>query len=166
MPLRTKVGLSIVLCLSFITFVGAIMKIITPIVAHTQYSSSVVVLWAVLEQTLVIIISCVPSLRHLANTELPRIKTLGSSIVRLVTANQSRRGSATSVAKSNNSGQSHTAYTNIDSNAKEQQGKYPRDTSARTFPGSHDTTSREAIAMGNYINRTESFSVEYGPERR
>lgn len=158
MPLHTKLGLTSVLCLSFITFVGAIMKITTSETAHTLYSSSVVVLWAALEQTLVIIISCVPSLRHLTQAELPRIKTWGTSIVRLVTTDQSRRGSSESVTKSNHSGGGQAPYSNLESQGH---GSYTRE-GGNTLPVAHDDFNREAIGMGYYTKRTEQSDIEHG----
>lgn len=100
MSLRAKIGLGIILSLSFISFVGSVMKAETSSVAETQYSSSLVILWSALEQTLVIIISCVPAIRHVVLAELPLLKSISASIVRIISLDRSRKNSAVSLPHS------------------------------------------------------------------
>jgi hypothetical protein len=119
MPFRNKLGLGIVLSLSLISFVGSIMKPVTASSAPTQYAASLVILWSALEQTLVIIVSCIPALRHAVLAQMPLIKSFGSSLVRIVSRDNSRKSSSASMSLPTDGSTGQTKYRNLESRSKE-----------------------------------------------
>ncbi|KAI1213729.1 uncharacterized protein F4807DRAFT_456276 [Annulohypoxylon truncatum] len=135
MSLRTKVGLGIILGLSCISFVGSVMKAVTSSEAKTEYASSLVILWSALEQTLVIIISCVPAIRHVVLAEIPLVKLISASIVRMISRDSSRKSSALSLPHS-----AHSQYQDLEASG----GKLP----LQSLSVSEDTVAHKATHEG------------------
>ncbi|KAI1337315.1 hypothetical protein F5Y15DRAFT_158593 [Xylariaceae sp. FL0016] len=163
MPLRNKIGLCVVMGLSLISFVGSVMKAVTSSTAESQYSASLVILWSSIEQTLVIIISCIPALRHAILAELPMLHSIGSSLVRIVTGARSRKGSATSVGTPSEGSPSRSKYRNLPSRGKgsvEDGGFGSQD--AITSVESHGPSSLPGpygVELGDYPKPTETSKV-------
>jgi hypothetical protein len=147
MPFRNKLGLGIVLSLSLISFVGSVMKPVTAAVAGSQYSASLVILWSVLEQTLVIIISCIPALRHAVLAKMPLIKSIGSSLVRIVSGDGSRKGSSASMSLPSDDSPAQTKYRNLESRSKDS-GK------------EGNSGSRDNILAAETQNMPQDYSVK------
>lgn len=81
MPMRRKVGLAIMMSMSLVTVVASIMKTLTsqgysPDDEEVQYEASIAILWSALEQTLVILMSCIPPLRAAAKVKIPWLRNL------------------------------------------------------------------------------------------
>lgn len=146
MSLRTKIGLGIILSLSFISFVGSVMKAVTSSIAKTQYSSSLVILWSALEQTLVIIISCVPAIRHIVLAELPLLKSVSASIIRIISLDRSRKSSAVSLPHS-----ARSQYQDLESaGGKMHQPSLFVSEDAVASKATHEREDNVNIEMGDY----------------
>ncbi|KAI1319566.1 hypothetical protein F5Y16DRAFT_390803 [Xylariaceae sp. FL0255] len=109
MPLRRKIGLIIILSLSLVSFVGSVMKAVTAAFANNLFESSLVILWSNLEQTINIMVSCVPALRTIILSEIPIVRTVGASLIRLVT-----RMSSESSMGSRDTRQSNRGYRDLE----------------------------------------------------
>lgn len=93
MPPRTKVYLCLLMSMSLVTMAASMMKIISGALvagrdAHkhrdVQWDASLSKVWTGLEQTLVIIMGCAPALYAASKTNLPRLRSISSSLARLV----------------------------------------------------------------------------------
>jgi hypothetical protein len=86
MNLRQRIGLGLLLSFSIFTMVLSILKLVRFASVSTtsldtpdaQYTASLTVLFTGLEQTNVIIMGCVPTLRTVANLDLPILKSFFS----------------------------------------------------------------------------------------
>ncbi|KAI0479888.1 hypothetical protein F4859DRAFT_530031 [Xylaria cf. heliscus] len=162
MPLHRKIGLAVLLSLSLISFVGSVMKPVTASIAHNQYESSLVILWSNLEQTLVIIISCVPALRSLVLLEMPIIRSIGSSLRSLITPSSWKGSMASS------SSRVRTEYHDID----DMQETVRHRRVDRIYAESNTTMvkagdqSEHSVELGPYIRRTDQFDVSHELEQR
>lgn len=83
---------------SLATMVMSILKILVIQTPPTrtedvEYNMSLGILWAGMEQTVVIIMGCVPTLRSIAKLDLPRLTAIGSSLSSLVKRNKSKPSS-------------------------------------------------------------------------
>lgn len=83
MPLRRRLGLCILMAGSLFSMVACVMRIVT---AHQSnlYQTSMGMLWAGLEQCLVIILGSAPTLPPLRQIELGVFRSLGVSLASLV----------------------------------------------------------------------------------
>lgn len=83
MPLARRLGLCILLAGSLFSMVGCVMRIVT---AHRTniYQTSMGMLWAGLEQCLVISLGSAPTLPALRQVKLGFIRSFGSSLASLV----------------------------------------------------------------------------------
>lgn len=83
MPFRRRLGLCILLAGSVFSMAACIMRIVT---AHQSnlYHTSLGMLWAGLEQCLVITLGTAPTLPALRQTKLQFLRTIGSSLASLV----------------------------------------------------------------------------------
>ncbi|KAJ8123866.1 hypothetical protein ONZ43_g281 [Nemania bipapillata] len=162
MPLRRKIGLAIVLSLSFISFVGSVMKPVTASLAKDQYQSSLVIIWSNLEQTLVIMISCVPALRALAILELPIIRSIGSSIASIIVP------SSRKTSLSNSSSQGRNKWEEIGTPAettRRRRGDGSLGGNA-TIIGKGESQNNNSVELGPFIQRTDQFTISYGSEAK
>ncbi|KAI1470987.1 uncharacterized protein F4812DRAFT_455098 [Daldinia caldariorum] len=157
MPSRRKIGLAILMSLSLISFVGSVMKPVTTAVAKTQYSSSLVILWSAIEQTLIIIISCVPALRSVVLGEIPVVRTISNSVVRLLTFERSRKGSTSS---------SGSQYRNLEA-GPHTPFPYRSDDVTHTALASsdpiHSTDEEQEVEMSSQVQHRDDFVVTYKP---
>lgn len=93
MRLRTKVYLCLLMSLSLVTMTASLLKSVygslgTGHVSNNnqelQYDSSLSVVWAGLEQSLVIILTCVPALRVISKMDFPYLRSIRSCLVKFV----------------------------------------------------------------------------------
>ncbi|KAI1742419.1 hypothetical protein F4680DRAFT_31749 [Xylaria scruposa] len=162
MPLRRKIGLAIVLSLSFISFVGSVMKPVTANLAHDQYQSSLVIIWSNLEQTLVIMITCVPALRALAILEIPIIRSISSSIASII-GPSSRKSSLSASSSQARNGWEEIGTPAQGARRRRGEGSLVGSATAIAKGESHSKTS---VELGPYIQRTDQFTISYGNERK
>lgn len=162
MPLRRKIGLGFVMSLSFISFVGSVMKPVTTAVAKTQYSSSLVILWSALEQTLVIIISCVPAMRLVVLTEIPLFRYISNSAAHLVSSVKSRKTSNASLSSYPENGQFqrdiHSTSFGRSLYGSDNE-RHEAVVSSDTAPGKLD---RQSLELVDHIHRKDEFAITYG----
>ncbi|KAI1433458.1 hypothetical protein GGR50DRAFT_502673 [Xylaria sp. CBS 124048] len=156
MPLHQKVGLIFVLSLSLISFVGSVMKPVTTAKAHSVYPESVVILWAGLEQGLVIIINCIPALRAIKLMEQPFIRSIGSSLVSILSPSSRKSTMATSPTLRN--GWEEIGVTGNVAHRKSLG-------SSATAIAKGENHSSHSEELGPYIHRTDQFSVSYKVEK-
>lgn len=96
MPLRRRLGLCILMAGSLFSMVACVMRIVT---AHQSnlYQTSMGMLWAGLEQCLVIILGSAPTLPPLRQIELGAFRSLGVSLASLIDLRSNwRRGRGSS----------------------------------------------------------------------
>lgn len=178
MPLRRRVGLALLMCLSLITAVASIMKtVLTPNAEaatkpDAQYNASFAVLWSGVEQTLVIILGCIAPLRaKFIAVMRDHFGWLGTGLVGMVTS--SKLSSPTRSARAGRSGYSQSTTGEFDKkqtyNFTMETQKQSRGSSNSSSQGSgHELTvsMREPVrppaTLGNgQIARTDDFIVTY-----
>ncbi|KAI0530103.1 hypothetical protein GGR58DRAFT_494588 [Xylaria digitata] len=162
MPLRRKIGLGIVMSLSFISFVGSVMKPVTTAVAKTQYSSSLVILWSALEQTLVIIITCVPAIRSVVLNEVPLFRYISNSAAHLISGVKSRKSSNASLSLNTDHKQSQYQKRHSGSFGR---SLYGSDRERHEAFVSSDSAYRklgdQGLELTDQIHRRDEFGVNY-----
>jgi hypothetical protein len=89
MPLRQKVGLSVVLSLSLITMGCSIAKTVTAlgvsdVSPDVWYKNSLGLLWSMTEQVFVIIMGCIPALCSVTKIKFPLVQSITTLIGRLL----------------------------------------------------------------------------------
>lgn len=117
MPLRNRLGLIALMCLSLVTMVMSILKTYyiaaaanaTQASTDVQYDAAFQVLFGVLEQDFVIIMGCIPSLRKTITVDMKRLNALGSSINSLIRGTRSKPANSTAY-----SGPSTGAYHDLE----------------------------------------------------
>lgn len=80
MPMRQKISLVLLMAASLFTMAASIVKTIitqTSEAAASQYQASIATMWTAVEQTMVIIMSCVPPLRAITKLYPSFFKALG-----------------------------------------------------------------------------------------
>lgn len=120
MALRRKVGLVLLMGLSFITAAGGATKVAIIIVnlsgspllgtGARNYYVGVVYLASGVEECLVLIMGCIPTLRPLAKLKFPGFSDIGSSIASLIP--RARRKNSASTLASAYGG--HVAYQDLE----------------------------------------------------
>lgn len=95
MPTRRKIGLVALLAGSLCTAAVSILKTTTAQSSNVdaQYKASLGVLWSGLEETLVIIMGCVPTLRSLTKLEFRAFSSFRSSLSSLLRGKRSKSSS-------------------------------------------------------------------------
>jgi hypothetical protein len=83
MPIRRKIAIILLMALSLLTMSASIMKTVTAQSSQTatdvEYNASMAILWSGIEQSFVIIMGCIPSLRPIFLQQSPfRFRSLGS----------------------------------------------------------------------------------------
>lgn len=103
MPLRRKVGLILLMAASLFTVSMSILRIVgMTTVANPgtsnedyQYNSSIAVLWSGLEQSCVILMGCIPTLRGTAKLVKPVFSSIGSTLSALLKRSSNSYGANT-----------------------------------------------------------------------
>ncbi|CZR52354.1 related to integral membrane protein PTH11 [Phialocephala subalpina] len=126
MNLKTKIGLSFLLSLSFLAFVGVIMKIVyLRVLAHrADYTYNTVPLftWVIVESTLVAIASSIPLLRPLFIKAFPSLGTQtlkNSSYVLKIYGNSKQPPSYVSTQRFSKLGEGHNSRKDIDTGSED-----------------------------------------------
>lgn len=87
MPLRQQLGLAVLMAASLFTMTASVMKCVTSqssSATNAAFNASLAVLWSGIEQSLVIIMGCVPPLRALSKLDFGVFEDLRTSIASLV----------------------------------------------------------------------------------
>ncbi|KAK8067213.1 hypothetical protein PG997_013960 [Apiospora hydei] len=122
MPFQRKLGLILLLMLSLVTMTVSLLKTIQAKISvgdgrntdDMQYRTSLLQVWAGVEQSLVITLSCVPTLRTwFNNTVLPAFQGMTSSVVR-VFASYSRSRSIPKGSKGGNDKSNSVQYYDLE----------------------------------------------------
>lgn len=85
MPTQRKVGLVLLMAGSLLTAAMSIVKTVlaqraSVASADAQYTASLEVLWCTLEETMVIIMGCIPTLRAITKLNFPSLSALSASL--------------------------------------------------------------------------------------
>ncbi|KAK5630922.1 hypothetical protein RRF57_006637 [Xylaria bambusicola] len=166
MPRRRKIALTTILALSLITLAiittkiaVALLRLTTPEATSAtlvRYYQSLTNLFAALEQWLVIIMGCIPTLKIPAHFRLPTLEDMGSWVASLVPSSwstRSRQSSAYNSADNNSSFQELELVPKL--RIPDEAKPYTVTLGAEKRDLSHQTTPDKKI-----MQRTE-FSVEY-----
>ncbi|KAK8024994.1 hypothetical protein PG990_002817 [Apiospora arundinis] len=161
MPLQRKLGLCILLALSLVTMGVAITKAVYSKTAENRsddalYYSSIGVLWAILEQTMVIILGCAPPLSSIAKIKLPGVPYITASLRRLINSRDgSSRGSSTKLDETGRKGQTggYGAYYELGNT-----GKTQSQVQAGQAGSAFESASDRRVDTGR-IRRTDRYMV-------
>jgi hypothetical protein len=170
MPFRRKLGLILILMLSLITMVVSLMKTLQVrisigragnLTSDIQYKTSLLQVWAGVEQSLVIILSCVPVLKAMSKTDFGPFATAASSIARLV----SRKDWSTQ--RSTGSGKPDPSqYYDVEMQQSNNAQKNYQDSHDRLAPPEQiHEASGESYNNGpikEHIHQTNEVTVSYG----
>ncbi|KAL2043495.1 hypothetical protein N7G274_003802 [Stereocaulon virgatum] len=167
MAIRHKLGLISVMSFGLFTMVASIMKTLTSQssakTADSEYNASIAVLWSAVEQSLVIIMGCVPPLRAVTKIQFPRLRSLAESLVRII---GSTHNSWTKNSSRFHSSSKHSTYQHFDL----------EDSAKRLHKeNAHPYEDREFSVLGNdpkdgsaanprehnNIRRTDTFTTSY-----
>jgi hypothetical protein len=168
MAVRKKIGLAVLLGLSLITGAAAFSKVVTniifsdvdPLTRGDQLFTlfGVMLLITSVEQSLVITIGCVPTLRPLVLIKIPMFKVIGDTLASLLSTRRSHDTPSKGSSRHNDQSQKH--YENIEL-------RNPYDTSREhIFPplsttDVHTETGTHATNTGKHIHRTDDYTVTY-----
>ncbi|RYP62511.1 hypothetical protein DL771_009694 [Monosporascus sp. 5C6A] len=171
MPLRRRIGLCLLMAMSLVTMVASIMKTVTSQgsnATNAQYNASKAVLWSALEQSFVIIMSCIPSLRAAMKLDfLSKLRSIGSSLSGIL-SRTGASGEGTSKSTSNDrSFGNHAAYYDLEMNT-DKLGHLgsPDHQGSQEALGARSITcfkegSTSSQRTGNQIRRTDHFAISY-----
>ncbi|KAF2651753.1 hypothetical protein K491DRAFT_636917 [Lophiostoma macrostomum CBS 122681] len=165
MPLQNRIGLIILMCVSLITMVMSILKTVyiaraghaKATTVDVQYEAILQVLFGVLEQDIVIIMGCVPSLRNLFIEGFKPLSALRSSrLASLIRGNRSANRSK-HIAEDD---PSYIGYHDLE----ERSSRKPSRSGGRTDPryGSQDDLVEDLY----HIKVTDEFDVTHGPNTK
>ncbi|KJZ71731.1 hypothetical protein HIM_08873 [Hirsutella minnesotensis 3608] len=169
MPMHRRIGLIVLMAASLFTMSMSIMKLVT---LHWQGDSqspdvldnaALVVFWAGMEQTCVIIMGCVPSLRGLKELDLLGLGAIGASLSSLMGTRSQK--SRTSGERNRDTGlSSGQPYHDLEiCNHKghlfETKGNAMGNTV--TFTAYPHKESNESLVEANYIRFTNQWSILY-----
>ncbi|RYO73654.1 hypothetical protein DL764_010432 [Monosporascus ibericus] len=94
------------------------MKTMTPQssnATNAQYNASKAVLWSALEQSFVVMMSCIPSLRAAMKLDsLSTLRSIGSSLSGLLSRTGPRRGNTSKSTSNDRSLGGHAAYYDLE----------------------------------------------------
>ncbi|RYP66870.1 hypothetical protein DL769_005902 [Monosporascus sp. CRB-8-3] len=180
MALHRRLGLIVLMAMSLFTATMSILKTYTihwqgnPAVTDPLYRNSLQVLWANMEQTCVIIMGCVPTLRAIVKIELPLgLSRFGKSLASLIgrTTDASKASSAAMGKPSSSiSGQSSYyrtsrsgGYHDLEMNTYKLGHHAMLEVSVSTRTPLPNTTggSSESLVDANHVRRTDQFIVSY-----
>ncbi|KAK5635872.1 hypothetical protein RRF57_011584 [Xylaria bambusicola] len=168
MATHKKVGLAILLGLSLITGAAAFSKVVTNLVFSDVDPISrgdelftlfgIMLLITSVEQSLVITIGCVPTLRPIALIRIPLLGSIRDTLASLLSSG-SRKGSP-SKGLSKKVGHSRDGYEDLELSNMYGTSKdhmiLPLSTSAV-----HAESGRDSVDIGNHIHRTHDYSITY-----
>lgn len=167
MALRRKIGLIIVLAMSLFTMSISIIKTIaaqgsTHASSHVEYDGTLGVLWSVLEQTSVIIMGCIPTLRGITKLEITTLNSLGSSLSTLIKRNR-RQGSSLDDGYSSTPSK---GYENLKMDTRKlgqlgKGGSAQGFTATSTYYPEGNIESKKSLVSQSHIRRDDGFSVSY-----
>lgn len=191
MPTRRKVGLLVVLAMSLVTMCAALAKITVSLIPMTnnkilgnpavQYFTSIINFSSDCEQTLVIIMGCIPTLHLASRLRVPSLRELRGNVSKVFgwssRYGEGKESMQASSTKSSfpNSQKGHSRYHEIQlaplanaSNANSfdstRRALAPRNNPYVTSQGS--LPHLEGNLGGTRVLRTDSVSVSYTPHRR
>lgn len=183
MPLHRRVGLIILMCFSLFT---ALMSILKTYTLHWQasasttdpvYQNSLQVIYANLEQTCVVIMGCVPTLRAIVTVH-PGLSQIGSSLTNLIGRTTHQRSSAaksqqpSSASSGKNSFQKGNMSSSVDPYYHLGVDEYnmdhvPVQAVAFVEGGASVKGSSEHLVERDLVRRTDQFMVTYSkPDQR
>ncbi|KAK5992085.1 hypothetical protein PT974_05483 [Cladobotryum mycophilum] len=158
MPLRRKIGLVILMAMSLLAMVASIMKTVTSRTTSgktldVQYNSSLTILWSAIEQSLVIMMSCVPPLRAITGMDFSLLSLTG----RASSKNTGSKGPSTFGAY-----RGTPPYRDLEMNSP-RFGSFDKDTN-RAVSITHVKVGRNSRSLqpSGSIRRTDQFIVTYG----
>ncbi len=159
MPIRQRLGLIAMMTVSLLTMTASIMKLVavqgsSHISPDVQYNASLEMLWVGLEQTFVIIMGCVPSLRSVFKLE--SVKSISSSLSSLL-----RRTNEKSKLSTMNSGSG--VYTDLELNANKLGDLNGTGTAPITVIShpQRGQDSQERLAPIDTVWREDRFTLSY-----
>ncbi|GAW22511.1 hypothetical protein ANO14919_120480 [Xylariales sp. No.14919] len=173
MATHKKVGLAILLGLSLITGAAAFSKVVTNLVFSDVDPATrgdelftlfgIMLLITSVEQSLVITIGCVPTLRPIALIRIPLLGSIRNTLASLLSSG-SRRGSP-SKGSSKQVGHSRDGYEDL-----ELSNMYGTSKDRMVPPLSTSTVHAESgvdsIDTGKHIHRTHDYSITYADRQR
>ncbi|KAI1352256.1 hypothetical protein F5Y01DRAFT_313998 [Xylaria sp. FL0043] len=171
MPNRRKIALSGLLSLSLLTMTASILKTITAETSrgghNAEYDASLSALWSATEQSFVIIMGSIPSLRALTATEWPRLRSLVRSLTGARASTISPEGKQSRPYHTD----PYSRYYNLDAINSIAVGLSSSNEGGthrcfRSLTTEHLQGSSNSLKEGNLIERTDQFSVENGNYQR
>jgi hypothetical protein len=160
MPLHRRLGLIFVLGVSLFTAVMSILKTVTatnggPLKPNAGYNASLSLLYVFIEQSLVIILGCVPALYSGARAEFSAIwKFTSSSVSRLIPSRATATGKSTGSSYYKSTGTSGT-YQDLEMNSKKFSSV---NESVRRAPSAR-SGSHEDLVHGTYVEQVNAPKV-------
>jgi hypothetical protein len=169
MPLRDRIGLIFIMCLSIFTMVMSILKTYwiytasqaTQVSVDVQYDAIFQVLFGVLEQDVVIIMGCIPSIRHMVVLDFKILNSLGSSLTSFI------KGTRSKSTGSDSTNPSTSGYYDLEERSVNRSGnsgvsKNGGSLVVATYPkyGSGDD-----LVPINQVRRTDQITVSHSDAR-
>ncbi len=168
MPLRDRIGLIFVMCLSLITMVMSILKTYyistaahaTQASVDVQYNAIFQVLFGVLEQDIVIIMGCIPSIRHVVAIDLKVFNSLGSSITSFI------KRSRTKGSGSDSTNPSTVGYYDLEDQTNKKSGTdgISQNKGSTVITSYPKYGSRDDLVPENQVRRTHEVMVSSDPK--
>ncbi|PQE06889.1 integral membrane protein [Rutstroemia sp. NJR-2017a BVV2] len=167
MPLSRRIGLILLMCVSLFTMTMSLLKVMvvqgsSHASTDVQYQASLGVLWSGMEQTCVIIMGCVPTLRSITNLEIPGLSAISSSLSSLIRGNKSKQSSL-------GNGYSDPGYRDLELNTH-RLGQLGKDGKTQgptvTIYPDGKQGSRQNLVVDNHVHRTDQFSLSYDQTRQ
>jgi hypothetical protein len=169
MPLRDRIGLILVMCLSIFTMIMSVLKTYwiytasnsTQNSVDVQYNAIFQVVFGVLEQCVVIIMGCIPSIRHVVRLDFKVFSSLGSSITNFFTGSRSKATSsdATNPATGGYYDLEGRSVSKLDKSAA---SKDDGSLVVTTYPRNG---SNDGSVPDNQVRRTDEVTVSYSDPR-
>ncbi|KAJ8062111.1 hypothetical protein OCU04_008672 [Sclerotinia nivalis] len=167
MPLRRRIGLVLLMCVSLFTMTMSILKVMVAqgsshATTDVQYRASLGVLWSGMEQTCVIIMGCVPTLRSLTNMKFPGLTALSLSLSSLIGRNKSKQSSL-------GNDHSGSGYRDLELNTHKlgQLGTKSKTQGpvVTVYPDGKQGSTQNLVT-DNHVHRTDQFSQSYDQNRQ
>ncbi|RYP45933.1 hypothetical protein DL768_007801 [Monosporascus sp. mg162] len=176
MSVGRRVGLVIVMALGLITLASALLKMSIIIVTTfggpvesggTNYFQGIIYLTSSIEQALVIIMGCIPTLHQIRYIDFTRLRSISSSLVSLIP--KRRRKSSSSDASTQCNSFSRSGYQDLDLRPKlniSVDGRERLDVPVAATAEVAYVGSNLPETAGYFITRTDDFSVAYHQQKR
>jgi hypothetical protein len=164
MPLHDRLGLIFVMCLSIFSMVMSILKTYWVFTAanstqnsvDVQYDAIYQVVFGVLEQCVVIIMGCIPSIRHVVIPDFKIFSSLSSTLASLFTTSKSKKST---VGLNNPSAGGYYDLENRSVAKSDQSATSKNNESMVTGP--YRIGSGDNLVPDNRVKRTDEVSVAY-----